>query len=179
MQRRRDLLLLWLNNTGAPCRELIAQIKPLEVLINKFPKGFQLRWRKRVVLDMGKGNPSGMRVGVLRVRVRVQVFVPITIPLPISVIPIPTQQVYLFSFFIFIYLVTSYHCDIVTITALPNTTMTTATATTIIRHKYEPLGGRTRNMLTHYWWPIQCREHTQKQKQNPCMCLQPFTTESR
>ena len=50
-----------------------------------------------------------------------------------------------FHFSLFVYLVTSYLCDIVTITALPNTTTTTATATTIIRHKYEPQGGRTRN----------------------------------
>ena len=98
----------------------------------------------KVVLDMGKGNPSGTWVGVLRVWVRVQVFVPITIP-----IPIPTRRVYfifIFHFYLFVYLVTSYHCDIVTISALPNTTTTTTTAPTIIRHKYEPQGGRKRNM---------------------------------
>ena len=61
----------------------------------------KLQW---IVLDMGKGNTSGMRVGVLRVQVWVQVFVPITIPIPISVIPIPTRRVYLVLFFIFIYL---------------------------------------------------------------------------
>ena len=33
--------------------------------------------------------------------------------------------------------------------------------------------------VTRYQWPIRCREHTQKQKQNPRMCLRPFTTESR
>ena len=103
---------------------------------------------KQLVLDMGKGNPAGTRVGVLRVRVRIQVFVPTTIPIPVSVIPVPTWRVYfisVFHFYLFVYLVTSYHCDIVTITALPNTTTTTATTTTIIRHKYEPQGGRTRN----------------------------------
>ena len=34
-------------------------------------------------------------------------------------------------------------------------------------------------MLTCHRTPIRCREHTQKPKQNPRMCLRPFATESR